>query len=55
MNWRKATKQQLREIAFNDDRASMTDKAAAEAELMRRQNKRLAKLGRVSERRLFAK
>jgi hypothetical protein len=55
MKWQKATVKQLKEIAFNDDGASIVDKAAAQAALMRKRNKRQAKPDRTSERRLFAK
>jgi hypothetical protein len=55
MKWHKATVKQLKEIAFSDNGASLVDKAAAQAALMRKQNKRQAKPGRTSERRLFAK
>lgn len=37
LGFRKATDAQLKEIAYHDTEACWTDKAAAEAELMRRQ------------------
>jgi len=37
LDYSKATKVQLRNIAFEDDEAGWADKAAAQAELLRRQ------------------
>ncbi|WP_176707729.1 hypothetical protein [Bacillus sp. FJAT-26390] len=39
MNWRKATRAQLVIIAFNDEKASTVDKAAAQGELLRREKR----------------